>query len=217
MGLTDWAFLVHLAALTQVAGYLIRDQLWLRLLLLIGTVFYGAYYYLFPAEPLWEAFYWALAMGAANAGMTLALLRDRMVFGIAGSQLDLFRRFSPMAPGEFRRLMQIGVHHAADAEMVLTREGQKPTHLYFVTSGSIEIEKGTWCIKSAAPSFIGEISLLTDSPASATVRVRSGVRYVSWEREALRKLLARRPLLRERFDGLINQDLALKVQERASA
>jgi len=116
-----------------------------------------------------------------------------------------------MSPGDFRRLTRVAQFHEVDAETVLTREGTRPTHLYFVTEGAIEIEKKGMRFSIEAPAFIGEVSLLTDTTASATARVRPGVRYVSWERGALTTLLGRRPVLRQRFDTLLNIDLARKV------
>ncbi|MEM7496807.1 MAG: cyclic nucleotide-binding domain-containing protein [Pseudomonadota bacterium] len=207
----DASFFVHLAAACYVAGYLIRDQLWLRTLLLVGTFFYIAYYYFAPNVPLWEAITWSSVMAAANAYVIVDMARDRASFGITASQRTLYDRFAPMAPGEFRRLVRIGHFHAVDAETVLTREDVQPTHLYFVTEGPIEIEKKGGSFTIEAPAFIGEVSLLTDSTASATVRLWPGARYVAWERRDLMVLLDRRPQLRQRFDTLLNIDLAKKV------
>ncbi|MEM9763120.1 MAG: cyclic nucleotide-binding domain-containing protein [Pseudomonadota bacterium] len=211
MSLLDASVFVHLAAAAYVAGYLIRDQLWLRLLLFIGTVFYILYYWLEPETPLWEAIIWSAVMAVANAWVIVELAHDRVGFSIHHSQRALYERFSPMSPGDFRRLTRVAQFHEVDAETVLTREGVRPTHLYFVTEGIIEIEKKGMRFTIEAPAFIGEVSLLTETTASATTRVRPSVRYVSWERGALTSLLGRRPVLRQRFDTLLNVDLARKV------
>ena len=43
--------LVHVAALSQVAGFMLRDQLKLRALVALGGALYLLYYYLAPAAP----------------------------------------------------------------------------------------------------------------------------------------------------------------------
>ncbi|MEL7138594.1 MAG: cyclic nucleotide-binding domain-containing protein [Pseudomonadota bacterium] len=212
MPVLDASVFVHLAAAAYVAGYLIRDQLWLRLLLLIGTFFYIAYYWLVSDTPLWDAIIWSAIMAVANIYVMIEMAHDRVGFGIHASQRALYNRFAPMSPGDFRRLMRVAQFHEVDAETVLTRECERPSHLYFVTEGPIEIEKKGMRFTIEPPAFIGEVSLLMGTTASATVRVRPGVRYVSWERDALTTLLGRRPVLRQRFDTLLNVDLARKVE-----
>ncbi|MEM8625123.1 MAG: cyclic nucleotide-binding domain-containing protein [Pseudomonadota bacterium] len=211
MDATDWSILVHLASGTYVAGYLLRDQLWLRLLLLLGTFFYIGYYYLEPSEPLWEAIVWSSLMAVANTFMIMGLVRDRASFGMAAEHARLYERFSPMSPGDFRRLMRIAQSHSIDAETVLTREGELPGALYYVTEGTIEIEKGSQRFSIEAPSFIGEVSLLMGGPATATVRIRPNARYLAWERTTLHALLERRETLQHRFDKILGRDMAGKV------
>ncbi|MEO0913667.1 MAG: hypothetical protein AAFY59_11875, partial [Pseudomonadota bacterium] len=71
------AILVHLAALMQVTGYLLKDQIQLRLLLLAGNVLYGVYYVVHPDTPLWDAMGWSVVMVLSNAVLIVVILRER--------------------------------------------------------------------------------------------------------------------------------------------
>jgi len=46
---------VYGALLFYVLGFLFRDELWLRGLLFVGTIFYILYYYFAAQSPLWDA------------------------------------------------------------------------------------------------------------------------------------------------------------------
>ncbi|MEN0041309.1 MAG: hypothetical protein AAF764_08210, partial [Pseudomonadota bacterium] len=62
--LTDPNSLAHAAAGFYALGLLTRNQILLRLLILFGTGFYIAYYYLAPSMPLWEAIIWSCILGS---------------------------------------------------------------------------------------------------------------------------------------------------------
>lgn len=208
----NWAFLVHIAAMTQVIGYLIRDQLWLRLMLLVGTLFYISYYFLYPAQPLWDAIYWGCALGLANAVSIGMILRDRTRFRMSVHEERLYRAFHRIGPGEFRRLMKIAEFHEAGSNDVLTREGVVPEKLFYVMHGTVHIQKGGKRFTYMAGTFIGELSMVTDEPAIATVWLEPGSAYVSWERRGITDLTQRRPGMKLALDQLISRDMAIKVQ-----
>ena len=74
------ANLVYVAAGAQVLGYLFRDQVKLRLLLLFGTLFYVLYYALAALEPLWDAIIASSVLGLANLVGLSSLLTSRLSF-----------------------------------------------------------------------------------------------------------------------------------------
>jgi CRP-like cAMP-binding protein len=83
--------------------------------------------------------------------------------------------------------------------------------LFFVLEGDIEVSKQGRKLFLPAGVFIGEITFLLNTPASATVKVKSGARYVEWSREALSTLLNRYPALKTTLDARLSIDLATKV------
>ena len=60
---------VNLALLFYVLGFLARDEIWLRGLILIGTAFYLIYYYYAADTPLWDAIFASGVLGLANIYM----------------------------------------------------------------------------------------------------------------------------------------------------
>jgi CRP-like cAMP-binding protein len=202
---------VHVAAALCLAGYLCRDQLLLRALIVVGDTVYVFYYYFAPATPLWGGIFWSTVFVVVNVAMIGRIMADRAHFGMSQEEYALFSYLAVLSPGEFRRMMKLGSWRTADAPTVLTREGEVPDRLFFITAGDITLEKSGKTSTVAPGAFIGEIAFLLSRPASATVRIAPETRYVSWESARLHRLLLRTPSLRIALGRALNHDMAMKV------
>jgi hypothetical protein len=204
--------LVHLAALCQILGFLMRDQIWLRALVLTGNALYAVYYFVYPATPLWDAMFWSGTMLLANAVMIVVILRDRRMQDLSDDKLSVFQAFGNMVPGDFRRLMEIARVHTVGRPTILTRLDTPPVRLFYVIDGTLEIRRRDRDMTvKAAGQFIAEIGFLLGTPATATVTLAPGGRYIEWDRARLDTLLARRPAIRLAIEQAMNRDLARKL------
>lgn len=203
--------LVHIAALINVSGMFFRDQFMLRLLVLLSTFLYIVYYIIVPATPLWDAIAWCVVLIGVNAVMIVLILLDRKQFMLTDAESRLFRSLLTFSPGEFRKLMTAANWKHVHDTRILTIEGKAPESLYFVLEGDMEVSKQGRSLSLAAGVFIGEIGFLLNRPASATVKVKSGTRYVEWSREGLSSLLNKYPALKTALDARLSIDLAAKV------
>jgi hypothetical protein len=203
--------LVHVGAILYLVCFLFRNQIMLRSFAIFGDFAYIAYYYAAAERPLWEAMFYAGMNVVINLIMIALVLRDLREGGFSERDLQLFRRFSPLSPGEFRRLMRGGVWTEASEDMKLTEEGDALEKLYYVMEGAIEIEKAGRKITPDSGIFIGEIAFLSRKAATATALIKQGTRYVVWEADALRKQLAKDDALQGSLMRLLNADLAAKV------
>jgi hypothetical protein len=203
--------LVHIAAAIYLAGFLFRDQIMLRALVIVGDFVYTAYYLFAPAEPLWGGAAWSVVFIVVNTIMISRIIADRAHFGLSEDELRLFRKLDTMTPGEFRRFMRMGSWRTAAESAVLTHENKPVENLYFVLDGAVTIEKAGRSTPIESGVFIGEVAFLLTQPASATVTVAPQTRYVIWDAGALRRLLIRSPSLRIAFNAALNRDMAAKV------
>ena len=203
--------LVHAAALLQVFGFLNRRQLVLRSLTLAGSLVYLAYYYFYPAAPLWGAMFWSGVLALANlVGIVRVLLERRA--GHPDQHHDSFLNIMKvLTPGEFRRLMQMAEWRVAEQTTQLTREGQTAPSLYFVTGGQVEVGRNGKDMTLGPGIFIGEISFLLNGGATADVFAPAGTAYIEWPQEKLRKAIDRTPTLGTSLERLFNQELARKL------
>jgi hypothetical protein len=217
MSLADFGWhnglLMHIAALIMLAGLMMRDQINLRALVLVGNALYVVYYFVAPPLPLWDAMFWSAAMVAVNLVMIVVIWRGRQHFGISEDALRVFGAFQPMEPGDFRQVMALGHTATTPEPLVLTRLGEVPERLYFVAAGAIKVERADRTLTLERPAFIGEVAFMLNCPATATVTLAAGGRYVHWDGATLRKLLAKRPRIEQCFERAFSRDLAVKLQE----
>ncbi len=205
----DW--LIHMAALLQVVGLLLRRQLLLRLFVLAGSLVYVAYFYFHGAEPMWAAIFWSSVLGAANIVGITRLVLERLSFRQSEDEQHFLRMLRTLKPGELRRLMRLAHWREAEETTTLTQEGQPVRNLYFVLDGKVDIVKAGKPFSTGPGVFIGEIAFLLNTPASATVFLAPGTKYIEWPAESLRRLINRTPSLGLSMEQLFNQELARKV------
>ena len=203
--------LVYVAFLASVSGLLTRDELRLRVLILIGSGFYLAYYRMAPDTPLWGAIITNSALACANLYMIFVVISERTTFAMDHDTLQIYRLFDKLSPGQFRRLFRLAGNVTAERETELTEAGNPVHRLFYVVDGAVVIRKGETATELAAPIFIGEIAFLTGQAASASVSVKAGSRYLVWEHDALTGLARKAPALENALMAHLNSDMAAKV------
>ena len=207
----ETSLLVHAATLTYVLGFAFRNQITLRLLVLIGTIFYILYYYFHTTTPLWDAIFGSVLIAIATAHGLIMLIYSRYPVGFSRTDREIFAKFDMLEPGQFRQLMKAGKMHFTSENIVLTREDEIAEQMYFVLNGQIEIAKRDRVFLVPDHSFVGEIGFVLDGPASATARLPAGGSYIAWDRSVLNTLLERKTQLRQAFNALVTQDIASKL------
>jgi hypothetical protein len=207
--------IAHIGALLYLAGFLFRDQILLRAFVMGGDFVYIMYFYFAPAMPLWGGVFWSVVLVLVNASMILKLLAERRDFAMSEEERRLFALLDGLTPGEFRRLVKAGEWRSAGAATVVTRESESVDHLYYVLDGNIGIAKGSQSFTIRPETFIGEVAFLLKRPASATVTLTEGARYIVWEIGALRRLMLGAPSLAVALAAALNRDMAEKVARAA--
>jgi hypothetical protein len=206
---------VHLGAALYLAGFLFRDQIVLRAFVSAGDFVYILYFYFAPAAPLWGAVFWSTILVLVNLWMIIKLLADRRDFAMTQEERRFFGLLDGLTPGEFRWLVNAGEWRSAGEATVVTRENETLGHLYYVLDGAIDIAKAGHNFSIRPETFIGEVAFLLKRPASATVTLAPGTRYIVWDFGALRRLMLRTPSLAVALATALNRDLAEKVARAA--
>lgn len=196
---------------TQAVGFMVRDELWLRGLILVGTLFYILYYCMVPAGPLWDAIIGSGILGAINVVLIVIILRERTLMSMSDEESSIYNAFAPLTPGQFRRIMKKAERIEASEDTILTREGAKLDDLYFVLEGPLMLNKGDQEAALPEHCFIGEIAFLLDRDATATVTVAAKARYLKWSVADLRGLMHKSPALNNALLARFNAELASKL------
>lgn len=206
----EWAFLIYLGLLLQVSGFLVREELLLRVLVAAGICCDLAFFAL-QTPPIWPSVMSNAVLVVVNIAILLVIIMERTTITLAPREKRLFAALGTLTPGQFRRLVKRARFHDASERTELMREGAQARSLFFVESGQFFLEKGGDVAAAQGPAFIGEIAFLRNCPASASVFINAETPYVEWPRETLDPLLARSQPLRNAVMTAVARDMAEKV------
>ncbi|MEP1933420.1 MAG: cyclic nucleotide-binding domain-containing protein [Roseibium sp.] len=202
---------VQLALLFYVMGLLTRNELGLRLLLLIGSFFYIIYYYYVSDAPLWDAIWTSAVIAACNIVMICVNLRERSTLGMKPDMIALYQSFPTLNPGQFRRVMRQAKWIVATEDTEICSQGIQPEYLFLLTQGPAKLVRDERSVFIGSGNFVGEISYLIDGPATATVVAPKGSEYVQWKRTDLTDLMEKSHKLSNALSALFNKDIARKL------
>lgn len=212
MSFFDAEWLVRIATLMLLLAYFIRDELKLRLMIIAATLVFNLYYWLVPDPPLWESVIGGFLMIAVNIYVLVQVLLDRTTFRLSDEEKQLFSAFETLTPGQFRRILKIAQWKTAKDD-ALTHQGAPTSALYFIFEGVIAVEKGNHKFRLPQGNFVGEVAYVLGGGATATTMAGPGVRYVQWDRAALKRMEEKHPAIGNALNALLTRDLAKKLTE----
>ncbi len=205
--------LPFIALAFQSLGFLVRDELWLRLLILFGTFFYQLYYFFGFCAPEYSMMITSGLLGVINFTMIIVLIFERTTFAMSDETARIYRSFPTLNPGQFRRVMKAGVVKTAPAGEVLVTDGAPLKRLLLITKGQVVISKSDVEYNAKASVFIGEVSFLRQGSASATVKVNEDdTTYVEWQHSDLKQMMKKSAAMNNALIALFSAELAGKVQ-----
>ena len=104
--------------------------------------------------------------------------------------------FSGLNKIEFAKLVRAGSWKIARAGETIVLQGELLDHLMMIFNGTVDIEvSGKTVNQLKDGQFIGEMSYLTNKPASADVKASFDTEYISWKHAELKELMKRNPSL----------------------
>jgi CRP-like cAMP-binding protein len=176
-------------------------------------------YFLFQREILWPPVLWAGVFTAINLYQIARIYMERRPVVLSPDEQRLYDLgFRSLRPREFVSLMLAGEWRDAVAGERLLTEGQPVTSLCIAISGTLEVRRQAEYLGRLEPGqIIGSTLALTGSPSPFDAAFRGPARYMRWPLSSLRVFLDRRPELRVTLQGLMNRDLAGKVERLAES
>ena len=113
-------------------------------------------------------------------------------------ELKAISLFADLTENEIQRIMKLSFIKKYEPGSTLFVEGMPGEVLYVVKSGQVDIVKKTSSgdrvlSEIVAGGFLGELSLLDDSPRSATARVKGPTELIVVTRKCFQQMLADDP------------------------
>jgi CRP-like cAMP-binding protein len=212
------AYLVHFSNILMLASYSVRDILWLRWFAVAAALTNMPYFLLQP-EVLWPPVLWAGVFTAINLYQIARIYLERRPVVLSDDEQALYDlAFRSLRPREFISLTLAGEWRDGVAGDRLLIEGEPVTSIGIPVSGTLDVRQRGQSVGRLAPGqIIGTGLALTGSPSPFEAVFTGPARYIRWPLSSIRTFLDRRPELRVAIQGLVNRDLADKVERLAES
>lgn len=213
MGLTAWDILAHSYNLLYLTAFIVKDMLWLRVLLCLASVMEVVYSYNVGNDPLWPNILWCSAYVGVNAYQFSRILQERRSLHLSPEEHIMYSvMFSTMSKILFRRLINIGEWRTYDVGAVLIEEGNTCKELLLLTEGAATIEKkGIEITRLRSYAFVGEMSFLSGKQTTATVKALTPIVCMVWKKEVLEALIHKDDELHVAIHTVFSRDLTQKL------
>ena len=202
--------LINLAYAIYVASALVRGLVPLRLTLLAASVAFIVYG-LVDDEP--SVVIWNVVFGVLSVWELIRIRRERQPVVMADDQRDAYDAvFHQLSERDFDRLWQQGRPESHPQEVTLTHQGIEVTDLMLVTGGTATVHiDGRLVATIGRHMFVGELTLVSGGPASATVITNDGAQIHRWSHAALDDISRAKPELATKLFQILSRDLSLKL------
>ena len=206
-----YVLLIFLGLAFKAAGFLVRDELLLRVLVFTGTMFDIAFYFL-QSPSIWGSVLTNTVLVVINFALISIIIVERSSLFMSKHDLHVFQQFKTLSPGQFRRINRMAGWKYAEEDQLILREGDRADRLYFIDAENFHVIKHGERYQARGPAFAGEIMLLQGGVASASVVVPKGARYAEWSAERLRRAMHKSRALENALVARFGHDLADKVR-----
>ncbi|WP_159089073.1 cyclic nucleotide-binding domain-containing protein [Tateyamaria sp. Alg231-49] len=203
--------LIFLGLFFRSAGFLVRDELMLRVLMIIGT-FCDIVFYVLQSPSIWGAVMTNTVLVVINASLIIIIVFERSILFMTKTDRRVFEQFMTLSPGQFRWVNRRARWRIADRRSVLLQEGEASNALFFINAPTYTVEKQGVSYTAKGPAFVGEIMLLQGGVASATVVAPKGAIYAEWDAHKLRCAMRKNRSLGNALMARFGHDLADKVR-----
>jgi hypothetical protein len=206
-------YLVHFSNILLVISYSVRNILWLRWFA-VAAALTNIPYFLLQDTVLWPPVLWALVFTAINLYQIVRIYLERRPIVLSQDEQKLYDLgFRSLRPREFVSLSLVGEWKNAEAGEKVVTEGEPVSSLCIPITGSADVRKQGARIGALRPGhIIGTALTLTGEPSPVEVTFTEPARYMRWSLPSLRSFMDKRPELRITLQGLVNRDLAGKLE-----
>ena len=143
----------------------------------------------------------------------LYILNSRLTFS-AEEEALINARFATLKKLDARKLLDHGTWRDAQPGDHLTDEGQPVEAVSYIMSGSVDILINERCSAlGGGGNFGGEMAVLTDDAASATVAVNQPSRIFAMSSDRLAQLIKRNPDIAPHIEYAFARDTKSKLSE----
>ena len=200
----------HLAFGLIAFSFLVKDILWLRTVSIIASLFSVFYNYFIPIEPMWIAIGWNFVFVTVNLYHIAVIIYEKRPVHMSPKHKELYETmFKNMTPVEFLKITKIADWLHFKPGEVITQQGRLVPDLNLIYNGTVDVAVDKEKVAELKDGqFVGEMSFLTEKPATATCIVKHDSEVLVWKQEQFKELLKRNPSLYFTIQSLLSAQVS---------
>ena len=200
----------HLAFGLIAFSFLVKDILWLRIVSIVASLFSVFYNWVIPVEPMWIPIGWNFVFVLLNLYHIAIIIYEKRPVDMSPKHKELYETmFKNMTPVEFLKITKIADWIHFKSKESITQKGHTVPTLNLIYNGTVDVivdDKKVAELKDG--QFVGEMSFLTEKPATATCVVKHDTECLVWKQEQFKDLLKRNPSLYFTIQSLLSAQVS---------
>ena len=200
----------HLAFGLIAFSFLVKDILYLRLVSILASLFSVFYNFYIPVEPMWLPIGWNFVFIAVNLYHIAIIIYEKRPVQMSPKHKELYETmFKEMTPVEFLKITKIADWTHFKSGEIITQQKHKVPDLNLIYNGTVDVAvDGIKVAELKDGQFVGEMSFLTEKPATATCKVTHTTECLVWPQKDFKDLLKRNPSLYFTIQSLLSEQVS---------
>ncbi len=200
----------HLAFGLIAFSFLVKDILYLRILSILASLFSVFYNFYIPLEPMWLPIGWNLVFVVVNLYHIAVIIYEKRPVQMSPKEKELYETmFRGLTPVEFLKITKVAEWKQFKAPLPIITQGKPVNDLILIYNGMVDILVNDNKVAELKDGqFVGEMSFLTEKPATATCRVSHNTECLVWKQREFKDLLKRNPSLYFTIQSLLSEKVS---------
>ena len=200
----------HLAFGLIAFSFLVKDIFWLRIMSIAASLFSIFYNYFIPPIPMWIAIFWNGIFILVNLYHIAILIYEKRPVKMNPKDKELYdTMFKSMSPVEFLKITKIAKWKKFKKNSKIITQNKPVKDLHLIYNGTVDVVVGIQPVAELRDGqFVGEMSFLTEKPATATCIVKHDTECMIWNQEGFKDLLKRNPSLYFSIQSLLSAQVS---------
>ena len=200
----------HLAFGLIAFSFLVKDILYLRILSILASLFSVLYNFYIPIEPMWLAINWNIIFVLVNIYHIAVIIYEKRPVKMSSKEKELYETmFRGLSPVEFLKITKIAQWKKFKSPLPIIQQGKPVNDLILIYNGMVDILVNDNKVAELKDGqFVGEMSFLTEKPATATCKVSHNTECLVWPQKDFKDLLKRNPSLYFTIQSLLSEQVS---------
>ena len=200
----------HLAFGLIAFSFLVKDILYLRLVSVVASLFSVLYNFYIPVEPMWIAIGWNIIFILLNLYHVAVIIYEKRPVDMTDKEKELYETmFKGLTPVEFLKITKVAEWKKFNTPLPIITQGKPVKDLILIYNGTVDVLVNDNKVAELKDGqFVGEMSFLTEKPATATCRVEHNAECLVWNQKDFKDLLKRNPSLYFTIQSLLSEQVS---------